>query len=182
MSEELTVGTRIDHDKYGEGIVSKVSLTNFEVFFARGGKVEFSKSNNEYEVLERPDESGSSASTSDINLAEFERIVTYVLDKYASLQEVVPMADRWTGGKIVIHSGNPTLQPKEIPIDAFFHKIVMLRDRLRVLEQNINSNEKLTDEEKVNLQQYITRIYGSLTTFNILFSDKKHYFVGAGGK
>jgi hypothetical protein len=95
MSEELMVGTRIDHDKYGEGIVSKVSLTNFEVFFARGGKVEFSKSSSNYEVIERPEGSDTSSSGADINLGELERVVTYVLDKYASLQEVVPMADRW---------------------------------------------------------------------------------------
>ena len=78
---------------------------------------------------------------------------------------------------MILRSGDPTLKDKEIPIDAFFHKIVMTRDRLRVMEQRINAS-KLTDEEKVNLQQYITRIYGSLTTFNVLFRYKEHYFVG----
>lgn len=104
------------------------------------------------------------------------------MEKYGMLQEVVPLGEKYIGGKLVIHAANASLQPKEIPIDAFFHKIVMVRDRLRVLEQNINSHPKLTDEDKVNLQQYITRAYGSLTTFNILFRNKEQYFVGASGE
>jgi hypothetical protein len=104
------------------------------------------------------------------------------LEKYGMLQEVVRLGEKYVGGKLVIHAANASLQPKEIPIDVFFHKIVMLRDRLRVLEQNINSHPKLTDEDKVNLQQYITRAYGSLTTFNILFGNKEQYFVGASGE
>jgi len=105
-----------------------------------------------------------------------------ILRKWSDLQEVVPLGDRWVGGTVIIKPKDPHLQPKEIPIDDFFHKIVMLRDRLRVLEQGINSNSKLSDEDKVNLQQYITRCYGSLTTFNILFKIKDHQFVGEKGK
>jgi len=96
------------------------------------------------------------------------------------LSEVVEMGDKWEGGKLILVPGNPQLQSKEIEIEAFFHKIVMIRDRLRVLEQNINSHPKLTDQEKVDIQQYITRAYGSLTTFNILFADKEQYFKGSG--
>jgi len=79
---------------------------------------------------------------------------------------------------MLLQTSDKSLKPKEISIEDFFHKIVMLRDRLRVLEQNINSHKKLTDEDKVNLQQYITRCYGSLTTFNVLFNKKEHWFVG----
>ena len=90
----------------------------------------------------------------------------------------VRLAPKWEGGSAVLKPGDPGTQPKEIPLDALFHKVVMIRDRLRVLEQKINANEKLTDAEKVDLQQYVTRCYGSLTTFNLLFRDEKDRFVG----
>jgi hypothetical protein len=184
MSKQLTIGTRIDHAKYGEGIISKVNLTSYEVFLLRGGKMEFSKSSEDIDVLELAPDNGSGAETSasGIDVDDLEKMIVFVLDRYAALQENVPLGEKWQGGKMVLHPANPAQAVKEIPMEVFFHKIVMLRDRLRVLEQNINSNEKLNDEEKVNLQQYITRIYGSLTTFNILFSEKDHYFVGAASK
>jgi hypothetical protein len=90
----------------------------------------------------------------------------------------VRLAPRWEGGTAVLRPGDPSTQPKEIPLDALFHKIVMIRDRLRVLEQKLNASEKLTDAEKVDLQQYVTRCYGSLTTFNLLFRDDRDKFVG----
>ncbi len=89
-----------------------------------------------------------------------------------------PLGDRWIGGSVYLQPRDETIQGKEIPMDRFFHKIVMIRDRLRVLEQAINSHKKLDDEDKVNLQQYITKIYGSLTSFNILFKDKNQHFTG----
>ncbi|QGY47433.1 hypothetical protein GM418_28325 [Maribellus comscasis] len=177
--EELTVGTRVDHPRYGEGIVSKNNLTAYEIFFERGGKIEITKRNTDLKVIQKNEE--VSAKTG-LTIAEIEKVMSYVLDQYGALNEVVPLGEKWKGGTMLLQPANKELKPKEIPAEAFFHKIVMLRDRLRVLEQNINSHSVLTDEEKVNIQQYITRIYGSLTTFNILFSEKEHYFVGSKSK
>ena len=107
-----------------------------------------------------------------------EKSLLKILRQWSDVTEVVPIGDKWIGGTMLLQTADKTLKPKEIPIDDFFHKIVMLRDRLRVLEQNINSNKKLSDEEKVGIQQYITRCYGSLTTFNVLFKNKEQWFVG----
>ena len=93
----------------------------------------------------------------------------------------VPLAQKWEGGTVKLVPANPELQAKDLPIDALFHKVVMVRDRLRTLEQKINGHPKLTDTEKVEMQQYVTRCYGSLTTFNVLFKDKNDQFVGQKG-
>ncbi|MCK3683423.1 hypothetical protein [Maribellus sp. YY47] len=176
--EELTVGTRVEHPRYGEGIISKDNITAYEIFFERGGKIEITKRNTDLKVLQL----NQTGAKSGLSIKDFEKVMTYVLDQYGALSEIVPLGEKWQGGTLLMQPANPALQPKEIPIETFFHKIVMLRDRLRVLEQNINSSTSLSDEEKVNIQQYITRVYGSLTTFNVLFSEKDHYFVGVKSK
>lgn len=176
--EELTIGTRVEHPRYGEGIISKDNLTAYEVFFERGGKMEITKRNTDLTVIEE----NTSGAKAELSIKDVEKLITYVLDQYGALSEVVPLGDKWQGGTMVLTPANHELKPKEVPIETFFHKIVMLRDRLRVLEQNINSSSSLTDEEKVNIQQYITRAYGSLTTFNVLFAEKEHYFVGSKSK
>ena len=93
-----------------------------------------------------------------------------------------PLAPKWEGGSILLKPADPALQARELPLDALLHKVVMIRDRLRVLEQKLNAHPKLSDAEKVDLQSYLTRCYGSLTTFNVLFRDREDGFVGSGGK
>lgn len=177
--EELAVGTRVDHPRYGEGIISKNKLTAYEIFFERGGKIEITKRNTDLSVIEKNEDA---APKTGLSIAEIEEVISYVLDKHGALNEVVPLGEKWIEGTMILQPANKELSSKEIPVETFFHKVVMLRDRLRVLEQNINSHKVLTDEDKVNLQQYITRIYGSLTTFNVLFSEKVHYFSGVKSK
>ncbi|MDR1055268.1 MAG: hypothetical protein LBL90_05480 [Prevotellaceae bacterium] len=179
QEKELTVGTRVEHDRYGEGFVCKNTLTSYDIIFERGGKMTFSKTNifRDIKIL---DEVEDTSNESKLTLDEVESVLNTILQRYSGVQQVVDIANHWKGGTLVMKPGNDS-QPKELPIETFFHKIVMLRDRLRVLEQNINSHKILDDQDKVNLQQYITRIYGSLTTFNVLFKDKKDYFVGVGG-
>jgi hypothetical protein len=94
---------------------------------------------------------------------------------------VVPPADKWRGGSLVLRPGTPGLQEKSWPIESFFHKIVMLRNRLRTLEQQVNAAE-LPDDVKVRLQSYITGCYGSLTSFNVLFAEEEDQFRGSGGE
>ena len=110
-----------------------------------------------------------------------EKSLLKILRQWSDTTELVPLGDKWQNGLLLLQPADKTQKPKEIPVDIFFHKIVMLRDRLRVLEQQINAHKILSDEDKVNLQQYITRIYGSLTTFNVLFKNKEQWFVGEKG-
>jgi len=195
QEKELTVGTQVEHERFGTGFVFRTSLMNYEIIFERGGRMSFPKTTAMVEMQvasevvedENPKqlslaevEQAQDENPKQLSLAEVEQALTYILEKHNGLEQEVELGDRWQGGTMILKPSNDSL-PKEISIEAFFHKIVMVRDRLRVLEQNINSHKKLTDEDKVNLQQYISRIYGSLTTFNVLFKEKNSYFVGTGG-
>jgi hypothetical protein len=114
----------------------------------------------------------------DMDADEFRRVLRYVIRDELGVGEVA-LAGKWEGGEIVLRPGKEGMQEKRIPIDALFHKVVMVRDKLRVLEQKINAHPKLSTDEKVQMQQYVTGCYGSLTTFNVLFADRDDQFVGS---
>lgn len=172
----LGIGSRIDHPDYGKGVVTNVTSRHYWVTFIDRG-LETIDLDAEFEVIER----AGADDVDTVSLFDVESSLVEILKKWSDASEVVPIGDKWKGGKLTLEPGDTNLQSKEIPIDTFFHKIVMVRDRLRVMEQKINSSN-LDEQEKVDLQQYITRIYGSLTTFNVLFKIKDQQFSGQKSK
>ena len=169
----LGIGTRLQHVQHGPGVIVGVKYATYLISFIHHGIKEIDKTDEKLEEI-IPENITVEVET----VSEVEKSLLKILRQWSDVSELVPLGDKWQGGAMLLQTADKNLKPKEIPIEDFFHKIVMLRDRLRVLEQNINSHKKLTDEDKVNLQQYITRCYGSLTTFNVLFKEKEHWFVG----
>ncbi len=174
---KLGLGAKVNHPKFGEGVIFGYDEDVYRVYFRNEGEKEIAKEFDGMQMLEEPVIIDKSLTLVDVIDA-----VQNVFDQYYDVSEIVDLGDKWDGGTMILQPADTSLKAKEIPIETFFHKIVMLRDRIRVMEQQINSNAKLNDEEKVNLQQYITRIYGSLTTFNVLFKSKKDYFIGESSK
>lgn len=169
----LGIGSRIEHSTYGKGVVTNVTAKHYWVTFLENG-LETIDIDSEFEIIEAVEDEVDS-----VSFYEVEKSLKEILQKWSDVTQISPIADRWKGGKLIIEPKDTTLASKEIPIDTFFHKIVIVRDRIRVMEQKINSSKTLDDQDKIDLQQYITRIYGSLTTFNVLFKLKSDQFVGA---
>jgi len=174
-AEALGIGSRIKHPAYGEGVVIATDVAAYTVVFMTYGKKLVGRESEGIEIIE------CIPATNEISFSHAEKSLIRILETYNGLESPVELGDKWNDGTLILKPSDPSLKGKEMPIDTFFHKIVMVRDRLRVMEQRINSS-KLSDEEKVNLQQYISRIYGSLTSFNVLFKFKADHFKGEGKK
>lgn len=166
----LGIGSRIKHPENGVGVITNVTSKYYWVTFIENG-VETIALDEVIEIIEAVEDEVDT-----VSFFEVEKMLKSVLEKYSDIGPKVSIADKWKGGKIILEPGTQT-QNKEVPIDTFFNKIVMVRDRVRVMEQKINSSN-LEQSEKIDIQQYITRIYGSLTTFNVLFKNSSDYFVG----
>lgn len=177
--ESLTVGLKVKHPQYGIGAVKSVSEHTAEIRFDDAMRtIDPALSGI------TPAEPSVSVSGLEIPFKQFvESAIESVIERmgYEKPEAVVEqLAARWHKGKAVLHPADPSLQTKEVPMEVFFHKLVGLRNQLRVLEQKINAHPNLSDAEKVEMQQYITRCYGSLTTFNLLFKNKNEQFSSKG--
>jgi hypothetical protein len=176
--ENLGIGSRVQHPHYGKGVVVEAGSEFYTIWFKTLNTAKsIAKDYVELTILERNESSGE---RNGISLADMEQALDNVLTQRLHEFQLVPMATKWNDGMLVLQPKDTSLQPKEIPVEVFFHKIIMVRDRIRLIEQKINAHKVLTDADKVELQQYITAVYGSLTTFNILFKETIHQFKGMG--
>jgi hypothetical protein len=173
--EALHIGMQVRHPQYGTGIVKTISEATADILFADGRKTIAPEPSG----LE-PAEPRAALSGLEVPLAQLiqETLSAALRELGLEKPESAPpaLAGKWHNGKLTLHPSDPALQSKEVPIETFFHKIVGMRNQLRVLEQKINGHEKLSDAEKIEMQQYITRCYGSMTTVNALFKEKEDQF------
>jgi len=176
--DALHVGMKVRHPQYGIGTVKTIGEHTAEIRF------------EDAQRTVEPNASGLEPAEAQVNVTGLQTSLKSFVEQTAQAvveslglekpdTSIEQLGVRWHKGKVVLHPADPTLQTKEVPMDVFFHKIVMMRNNFRVLEQKINSHEKLSDAEKVDMQQYITRCYGSMTTFNVLFRNKEGQFSGS---
>ncbi len=180
MSTSLGIGSRVDHLHFGRGVVVDTASEFYIIWFK--SQQDTKSIAKDFAGLKVIDEVSASENTGPISIADIEQALHNILDQRLHDTQMVPIGLKWKRGMMVLKPGDPTMAIKEVPIETFFHKIVMVRDKLRVMEQKINAHKVLDDADKVELQQYITGVYGSLTTFNVLFKETIHQFKGAGGK
>jgi hypothetical protein len=176
--EALHVGMKVRHPQYGVGTVKTISESTAEIRFDEGTRTV------------APETAGLEPAEPQVAITGLDRpLQTFLVETVQAAVRALglekpdsvvdELAVRWHRGKLVLHPADPTLQTKEVPLEVFFHKIVMMRNNLRVLEQKINGHEKLSEADRIDLQQYLTRCYGSMTTFNLLFRNKEDQFSGS---
>lgn len=170
---------KVRHPQYGVGTIRSLTEHTAEITFDDAPRTVAPSTSG----LE-PAEATATLSELRIPLANLIRDTTSAVVEALGLEQkdvtVEGLASRWERGNLIMQPADTSLQPKEVPLETFFHKIVMIRNNLRVLEQKVNASDKLTEADKIELQQYITRCYGSLTTFNVLFKDKADQFKTSG--
>jgi hypothetical protein len=173
--ETLRIGMKVRHPQYGIGVVKSLTEQTADIEFEDGTRKVAPASSDL-----NPAEPTARVSELDVPLANLIRDTAQAVVAGLGLEQpdavVEGLAARWQRGSVVLQAADASLQPKEVPLETFFHKIVMIRNNLRVLEQKVNASDKLSEADKVELQQYVTRCYGSLTTFNILFKNKDDQF------
>jgi hypothetical protein len=173
--EALHIGQKVRHPQYGVGLVKAIAEQTADILFDDGRRTVSPEASGV-----EPAEAQASLSGLEMPLKQLvDAVIEGTISKLGVEKpdaKINLLGQRWHNGRMVMHSADPTLQTKEVPLEVFFHKIVGMRNQLRVLEQKINSHEKLSDGEKIEMQQYITRCYGSMTTFNILFREKEDQF------
>ena len=178
--ESLHIGQQVRHPQYGSGSVKTIGEVVAEIEFDDGVKRTIAPEPSGLEPLDPQ----AAISGLEIPLKQFVESTLESLLTQLGIEQpdtvVEGLGERWNKGRMVLHPADPDLQAKEVPLEVFFHKLIGVRNQLRVLEQKINAHSVLTDGEKVEMQQYISRCYGSLTTFNILFKNKADQFSSKG--
>ena len=173
--DKLHIGMKVRHPQYGVGVVKSLSEKTAEIAFDDAPRT-IAPGPSDLQ----PAEPTATLSELEMPLADLIRDTAQAMVEALGLEQqdaiVEGLATRWQRGTLFMQSADSSLQPKEVPLETFFHKIVGMRNQLRVLEQKINAHEKLSDAEKIEMQQYITRCYGSMTTFNVLFKEKEDQF------
>ena len=173
--ETLHIGMRVRHPEYGVGEVKSI-----------GGQMADVRFDDSTRTVS-PEGAGLTVVDTQVTLNHLELPLPFLIEQVveATVKElglekaesfIAQLGVRWHGGKMVLHPADPTLQTKELPLEVFFHKIVMMRNQLRVMEQKINAHPQMSDADKVDLQQHLTKCYGSMTTFNLLFKEKTDQF------
>ena len=172
LRPRLGIGAIVNHVDYGRGRIVRYQDDGYLIQFKSGEARWVGWQFHGLKPLDGP---------GDPELDRIQQAVREVLLDYGWLDADLEMGKRWLGGTLRLIPGQEGTQPKDVPLEAFFKKIIGVRDKLRVLEQKVNGHARLEPEEKIELQGYITRCYGSLTTFNVLFAQKPSYFSSGGG-